>query len=220
MQYIAVLNRCTVALEHAFGIAAQRVHFAHLVLHSEAHHCHGLVFNNGEGATVAKGLQLPSGRNKFEQTVTVEEGTTLTPYIQKHTNLTAPLYIWNISVEADDADANVTYADSKTATVNYATVESLKTTFGLNTDADNFVTKIDLTGLKVDDIPENIYAGINMGTNAHLPANDKVTVSCDYFLSGDANKVQTTVGAAGTYAASGNPTLGAQATDPVGKGQL
>ena len=59
-----------------------------------------------------------------------------------------------------------------------------------------------------------------MGTNAHLPANDKVTVSCDYFLSGDANKVQTTVGAAGTYAASGNPTLGAQATDPVGKGQL
>ena len=153
-----------------------------------------LQFKNGS-TVVFNGLGLPGGRNKFNQTVTVPEGTTLTPFISKSGG--ADLYIWNIDVEVNGTPVEVAYADTVAKSAKYYTKDYVSEKLSIDLAKENFVTKVDLTGIDYTKIDQNIWVGVDFGANANFPAyeTDDLTVSYDYYLSGNATTVQASVGA-------------------------
>lgn len=157
-----------------------------------------LQFKDGDNV-VFNGLGLPTGRNKFEQTVTVPaDGGVLTPYIVRGSS--AKIYVWNIKVKVNGEDVNVAYANTSASNATFSTKDAVSAELGLNLDKDHFVTKVDLTDIDASKVDRDIWVGINFGANSNFPAyaTDKITFAYDYFLSGNATTVQVSSTAAAT----------------------
>lgn len=142
------------------------------------------VTDTDDGVDSAEGMYLPAGRNKFEQTYTISaNGGNLVPFIKNVAATTESFYVWNVVVKLNDVDVPLAYANSSTTKVTYLEVEYVADMLKIHPDNYDFLTRVDLSDVKPDDITNNTYLGL-LNSTAYIPTADQIKVYSDYYISG------------------------------------